>query len=125
MSIRFQADNDLRFAIVKAVRLRAPSIDFRSAQGSSLDRVEDPELLEMVAGDGRVLVSHDRRTMLRHFRDRLTAGKTSPGLLIVAQNAPIADVMEALLVLWAVADPEDMRDQAFHIPSLMRHVFAP
>ena len=79
----------------------------------------------MVAGDGRVLVSHDRRTMLRHFRDRLTAGKTSPGLLIVAQNAPIADVMEALLVLWAVADPEDMRDQAFHIPSLMRHVFAP
>lgn len=52
-------------------------------------------------------MSHDRRTMLRHFRDRLTAGKTSPGLLIVAQDAPTADVMEALLVLWAVADPEE------------------
>lgn len=79
----------------------------------------------MVAGDGRVLVSQDRRTMLRHFRDRLMAGKTSPGLLIVAADAPIAEVVEALLVLWAVADPEDIRDQAFHIPSLMRHVFAP
>lgn len=125
MSLRFQADNDLRFAIVKAVRRREASVDFRSAQESHLHGVGDPELLEMVAADGRVLVSHDRRTMLRHFRDRLMAEKTSPGLLIVAQDAPIAEIVEALLVLWAVADPEDIRDQAFHIPSLMRHVFTP
>lgn len=124
MSLRFQADNDLKFAIVKAVRLREPSVDFRLAQESHLDGIDDPELLEIVAGDGRILVSHDRRTMLRHFRDRLTAGKPSPGLLIVAQDAPIAEVMEALLVLWAVANPEDVRDQVVHIPSLLRHVFA-
>ena len=107
------------------MRLREPSVDFRSAHEARLDGVGDPELLEIVAGDGRILVSHDRRTMLRHFRDRLTAGKTSPGLLIVAQDSPVADVIEALLVLWAVADPEEMRDQVFHIPSLVRHVFAP
>ncbi len=61
--------------------------------------------------------------MLRHFHDRLKAGKSSPGLLIVAQDAPIADVVEALVILSAVADPEDLRDQAFHVPSLMRHMF--
>jgi hypothetical protein len=88
LSIRFQADNDLRFTIVKAVRRREPSVDFLSAQEFRLHGVGDPELLEIVAGDGRVMVSHDRRTMLRHFRDRLTDGKTSPGLLIVARHAP-------------------------------------
>jgi hypothetical protein len=36
----------------------------------------------------------------------------------------IAEVVEALLVLWAVADPEDIRNQAFHIPSLMRNELA-
>jgi hypothetical protein len=120
---RFQADNDLKFAIVKAVRRREPSVEFVSAQQSQLDGIDDPEVLERAAADGRVLVSHDRRTMLRHFHDRLKAGKSSPGLLIVAQDAPIADVVEALVILSAVADPEDLRDQAFHVPSLMRHMF--
>lgn len=120
MTPRFQADNDLKFAIVKAVRRREPSVEFVSAQQSQLDGIDDPEVLERAAADGRVLVSHDRRTMLRHFHDRLKAGKSSPGLLIVAQDAPIAD---ALVILSAVADPEDLRDQAFHVPSLMRHMF--
>ena len=123
MTLRFQADNDLKFAIVKAVRRREPSVEFVSAQQSQLDGIDDPEVLERAAADGRVLVSHDRRTMLRHFHDRLKAGKSSPGLLIVAQDAPIADVVEALVILSAVADPEDLRDQAFHVPSLMRHMF--
>ena len=96
MTPRFQADNDLKFAIVKAVRRREPSVEFVSAQQSQLDGIDDPEVLERAAADGRVLVSHDRRTMLRHFHDRLKAGKSSPGLLIVAQDAPIADVVEAL-----------------------------
>jgi hypothetical protein len=124
LSLRFQADNDLKFAIVKATRRREPSIDFLSSQESLLHGVGDPELLELVAAEGRVLVSHDCHTMLRHFRDRLKAGKSSPGLLIVAQTAPIADVVEALVVLWAVADREDLLDQAFHVPSLKRHLFA-
>jgi hypothetical protein len=123
LTLRFQADNDLKFAIVKAVRRREPSVEFVSAQQSQLDGIDDPEVLERAAADGRVLVSHDRRTMLRHFHDRLKAGKSSPGLLIVAQDAPIADVVEALVILSAVADPEDLRDQAFHVPSLMRHMF--
>lgn len=56
-----------------------------------------PNFWKSAALEGRVLVSHDHHTMLRHFRDRLMAGKSSPGLLIVAQDAPIAPVVEALV----------------------------
>lgn len=42
MSIRFQADNDLKFGIVKAVRRREPTVDFLSAQEAGLDGVPDP-----------------------------------------------------------------------------------
>jgi hypothetical protein len=123
LSIRFQADNDLKFAIVKAVRLREPAIDFASAQESGPDGITDPDLLDRAASTGRVLVSHDLRTMLDHFRRHLTVGKTSPGLLLVSQGVPIGEVVEALVVLWAVADPIELRDQAYHLPSLNRHVF--
>ena len=124
MSIRFQADKDLKFTVVKAVRLREPAIDFASAQEAALSGLGDPELLDRAAGEGRVLVSHDRRTMLNHFRNHLAAGRSSPGLLIVAQGTPIGPVVEAIVVLWAVADPTDLENQAYHLPSLIKHSFA-
>ena len=46
MSIRFQADNDFKFGIVKAVRRLESAIDFASAQESGFDGVGDPELLD-------------------------------------------------------------------------------
>ena len=123
MSIRFQADNDLKYAIVKAVRRQEPAIDFASAQEAGLDGFSDPELLDRAALEDRVLVSHDRRTMLNHFRNHLAAGKSSPGLLVVAQDAPIGVVAEAIVVLWAVTRPGELTNQAYHLPSLINHSF--
>lgn len=124
MSIRFQADNDLKFGIVKAVRRREPAIDFASAHDAGLERIGDPELLDRAASENRVLVSHDRRTMLDHFRTRLVAGTFSPGVLIVSQGASIGLVAEAIVYIWSVSDPSELRDQAHYLPSLSRHVFA-
>ncbi len=63
MRIRFQADNDLNKAIVRAVVRREPAVDFRSAQVARFDNVPDPEVLVACAQAGRVLVSHDFQTM--------------------------------------------------------------
>lgn len=123
MSIRFLADSDLDFAIVKGVRRQEPAIDFASAAESRLDGIRDSEVLDLAATANRVLISHDRRTMLDHFRNRLAAGESSPGLLIVPQEAPIGPVAEAIIFLWAISEPIDLRDQAFHLPSLIRHVY--
>ena len=123
MSIRFQADNDLKFGIVKAVRRREPSIDSVSAYEAALERVPDPELLDRAAAEGRVLVSHDQRTMLDHFRDHLSSGKSSPGLLIVSQGAAISDVVEPLVYMWVLSDPAELRNQAYYLPSISRHFF--
>jgi hypothetical protein len=123
LRIRFQADADLNFDIVKAVRQQELAVDFISAVDAALRGVSDPEVLDRVASANRVLVSHDRRTMLKHFRSRLIVGKSSPGLLVVSQNAPIRLVVESIIVLWSVADPIDLSDQAYHLPSLIRHVF--
>jgi hypothetical protein len=123
LRIRFQADNDLKFGIVRAVRRSEPAIDFASAQETGLEGVGDPELLERAAGENRVLVSHDRRTMLDHFRCRLTAMKSSPGLLIVSQGSSIGLVAEAIVYIWSMSDPSDLCDQAHYLPSISRHVF--
>lgn len=98
-------------------------MDFVSAQEAELDGVPDSLLLDRAAAEGRVLVSHDRRTMIDRFRDHLAAGKSSPGLLIVSQGSAIADVVEALLYVWALSNPAELRDQAYYLPSISRHFF--
>jgi hypothetical protein len=62
--------------------------------------------------------------MLDHFRAHLVAGKSSPGLSIVSQGAPIGEVVEAIVYVWAVSDPLELSNQALYLPSLSRHVFS-
>jgi len=124
LNIRFQADNDLRFAIVEAVRRREPAIDFASAQESALGGVSDPEVLNQALLENRVLISHEMRTMINHFRTHLTAGKDSPGLLMVSQNAATSEVVEAILLLWSVTSTADLHNRIYYLPSLVEHVFS-
>ena len=61
--------------------------------------------------------------LIGHFRDHLAAGKFSPGLLVVSQGSAIGDVVEAVLYVWALSDPAELRDQAYYLPSISRHFF--
>ena len=115
--IRFQADADLRYGFVKAVRRREPAIDFASAADSKLEGVSDPKVLEVAAQQGRILVSHDRRTMVNHFRTRLAEGKSSPGVFLVTQSARIGEVVEAIITVWAASDPVEWENQLRYLPS--------
>ena len=121
--IRLQADADIHHRIVVAVRRREPAIDFASAADSELEGVPDPDVLEIAASQGRILVTHDRRTMLDHFRSRLEEGKSSPGLFLVSQFAPLGPVVEALVLVWAASDSAEWQNQVRYLPSLSRHVF--
>jgi len=67
MNIRFQADADLDQTIVAAVLRREPGIDFQTASVAGLAGRSDIEVLSIAAREGRLLVSHDGRTMPRHF----------------------------------------------------------
>ena len=67
MKIRFQADADLNQIIVLATPRREPSIDFQTAGAAGLAARNDQEVLEVAARDGRLLVTHDQKTMPRHF----------------------------------------------------------
>ena len=91
MSIRFQADADLNQIIVLATIRREPSIDFQTAGAADLAGLADLRVLQRAAREGRILVTHDQRTMPRHFGEFITA-ETSPGLLIVPQYLPAASV---------------------------------
>jgi hypothetical protein len=67
MKIRFQADADLNEDIVLGLLRLEPSIDFQTADEAGLRGLSDDLVLKRAAEEGRVLATHDRRTMPRHL----------------------------------------------------------
>jgi len=63
---RFQSDADLNRAIGRGLVRPEPAIDWRPAQKFIPDAT-DPAVRQLAAGDGRVLVSRDAKTMPHHF----------------------------------------------------------
>lgn len=67
MRARFLADGDFSVPTVRGLRRVQAGIDFLPAQGFIPEGLLDPEVLALAANVGRVLVSHDLRTMAGHF----------------------------------------------------------
>jgi hypothetical protein len=115
MKPRFQADADLNRKIVAGLRRREPAIDFQDAYSGDVIGRPDPEVLAMAAGEGRVLVSHDRRTMLKHF-GRFIQNQTSPGLILVSQGMDVGQAIEELLLVWAATEAQEWENAALFVP---------
>ena len=96
--IRFLADASLHDAIVTGCLRHEPAIDFLSASEAKLEGVADPEVLAFATKQKRILVTSDFRTMPRHFGDFLEAHGRCAGVFLVKQRAPLAEVIEALVL---------------------------
>lgn len=106
MTVRFQADADLNQVILLATIRREPAVDFQTAMAGGLEGLNDAEVLARAARDGRVLVTHDQKTMPRHFADFL-ATQSSPGVLIIPQHQPVAAVVDDLLLIWLASGAQE------------------
>jgi hypothetical protein len=105
MKVRFQAD-DLNHIIIKATLRREPGIDFQTAHTADLAGVEDQEVLAVAAQAGRVLVTHDRKTMPTYFAEFI--GRTSSsGVIVIPQKLPVRAAVEDLLLIWLASEAEE------------------
>ncbi len=106
MKIRFQADADLNGDILTGVLRRVPEIDFQTADDAGLRGLSDSNVLALARSQGRVLVTHDQRTMPSHFGS-LIAEESSPGVLVISQNLEVSVAIEELILIWAASESEE------------------
>jgi Domain of unknown function (DUF5615) len=115
MRPRFQADADFNQKIVLGLRRRERIVDFEDALAGGVIGLPDPDVLHRAADLGRILISHDRKTMPAHFA-RFLDSHSSPGLIIVPQDLDIGLAIEDLLLIWAASDAEEWRNTVGFLP---------
>ena len=114
--IRFLADASLHHAIVSGSVRKEPAIDFLSAHAAGLEGLPDSDVLAIAAKTDRILVTHDFKTMPKHFGEFLAAGGSSPGVFLVKQRTPLVQVIEELVLVWTASDPEDWANRILEMP---------
>jgi Domain of unknown function (DUF5615) len=110
LKIKFLADENLRRAIVLGVRRREPSVSFVQAFEAGIAGKDDLAVLRIAADDGRILVSHDGRTMPRHFR-AFVGRQASPGLVLIPQTLALGRAIDDLVLLWLASEDKEWINQ--------------
>lgn len=114
--IRFLTDEDFDGRIVRGLRRRMPELDLLRIQDAGLRTFHDRKILEYASQTGRVVISHDIRTMLQFALDRIAKGITMPGLILVPQDFAIRRAIDELELIAECMDAEQWNNQVKRLP---------
>jgi hypothetical protein len=109
------SDEDLRGAIVTALRLHYPAINLVRVQDVGLKGASDPIILEFAAGQNRVILTHDRTTMTAYARDRMDHGLRMAGLIVLEQFIQIGKAVQEVATLVQAGDTGDLDGQILYL----------
>jgi hypothetical protein len=114
--LSFLTDEDFDCDILRGLLRRLPDLDIVRVQDVGLSGKLDPAVLEWATQQGRIILTHDKKTMTAFAFDRLRAGLSFPGVCVVRQSTPIGQAIEELLVVLGCSFPEDWENQVRYVP---------
>ena len=114
--MRFAADENFDGHILAGLLDRLSDLDIIRVQDTSMYQSHDPELLEWLAQEGRILLTHDVKTMPRFVYERVHAGLLVPGIIEVSNRIAPGQVIDALEIMMVAGHPEDFENQVRYVP---------
>ena len=109
-------DQDLDHDILRVLIRRIPQIDVLTAFEIGMSEATDPELLTWAAQEGRIIVTHDRKTMPAHATDLMRQGKDIVGLFVVPRNMPIHQAIEDLELMITCSENDEWVNLIRYLP---------
>ncbi|MFC1707696.1 DUF5615 family PIN-like protein [Planctomycetota bacterium] len=110
--IRLAADENLDHAIVRGLKRRYPGV----VQDVGLQAADDPTILAWTADEGRLLVTHDVKTMPRYASERVKAGQRMPGVVLVPTSLPIGVAIQEIALLATGSGADEWEGQVIRLP---------
>ena len=114
----YLVDENTTPALANQLRQRQPSMNVLSiGDGIAPPKgILDPDILLWLEEHGYSLVTRNRKSMPRHLQEHVAQGHHIPGIFTLRPKASLGDVLDDLLLIWEVAEPDEYQDQIVHIP---------
>jgi predicted nuclease of predicted toxin-antitoxin system len=114
--LRLLADENFHGTIFRGLLRRQPDLDLVRVQDVGLSGASDPNILAWAAQDGRLLLTHDLRSMPGHVADRLRAGATMPGVIIVPRSLTVGQAIDEVLTVALASQEGEWEGQVIVVP---------
>jgi len=76
----------------------------------------DPELIAWACEHGRIIVSHDKNTLINCHDRVVEGGHTTPGLLIVQRGYSVPKLVELLSLVGNYGEPDEFNSRTQWVP---------
>jgi hypothetical protein len=114
--VRLVSDENFNGDIVRGLLARLAGLDLVRVQDTGLMQTPDPQVLVWAAAEGRILLTHDRRTVPRYAFDRLRAGEPMSGVIVVSNLMPVGQALDELELLITCSLADEFRDRVEYVP---------
>lgn len=114
--LRYAADENFNNDIVWGLLRRNPELDIRRIQDVGLTGADDPSVLAWAADTGRLLLTHDVKTITRYAYERIARGERMPGVVEVSRLVPIGLAIDDLLLLAEASTEDEWQGQILYLP---------
>jgi predicted nuclease of predicted toxin-antitoxin system len=114
--MRLLFDENFNNDILRGLLLRNPDLDIIRVQDVGLSGVDDRDILEWAASQGRILFTHDVQTMVDFAYERVAAGKPMPGVFEVKRGLAVGPIIDEILLLVECSLPNEWENQVRYLP---------
>jgi hypothetical protein len=112
----FAADENFDGRILDGLSSRLSELDIVRVQDTPMYQSSDPELLDWLAIEGRILLTHDVNTMPGFVYERVESGLSLPGVIAVKSSTPIGQAIDELEIMIGASKPDEFENQVRFIP---------
>jgi hypothetical protein len=114
--LKLAFDENFDQDIVRGVLRRNSQLDIVTVQQAGLSGADDPDVLAWAASEGRVLFTHDVRTMTRYAYDRAGSGQAMPGVFEVNTSLSMKTAIDDILLIAIYSPDDEWEGQVRYLP---------
>jgi Domain of unknown function (DUF5615) len=108
--LKLAGDQNFNGDILRGLFRQRPNLDVVRVQDIGLSATPDPDILAWAAGEGRILLTHDRDTMPFWAYTRVSAGQAMRGVFLVSDLMPIGQAIDEILLAVDCLAPEECKN---------------
>lgn len=113
---RFATDECFNNRILDGIRKALPNLDIVRVQDVGLMSATDPTILDWLAIENRILLTHDIKTFRDFAFDRVQKGLFMPGIIEVKDKIPIRRVIDDIVLIVNCSNTEEFVNRVEFLP---------
>jgi predicted nuclease of predicted toxin-antitoxin system len=114
--LRLLSDENLHGDIVRGHFRAMPDLDLVRFQDAGLSEADDPAILEWAAEQGRIVLTHDRKTIPGFAYERVIQGEPMSGVFLISDSMPIGQAIAEILLAVEGSEQEEWNGLVTYFP---------